>query len=146
METEPPPAPVLVGPENDTRADAVSSFDWEDVSDESGVTYILQVATKDSFAVSHIVLERVGLADSEYTIAEEEKLEPSSKESPHYWRVKAVDEAANEGEWSDIGSFHVGSRFVLSETVKRVLIGLGIAGACFFGFWLGRRTAYARRV
>jgi hypothetical protein len=146
METDSPAAPVLISPEDNTRVGAMASFDWEDVEDESGVTYTLQVATKDSFATSYIVLERVGLSDSECTLTEEEKLEPSSKESPHYWRVKAVDEAANEGEWSDVGSFYVGSRFTLSETVKKVLIGLGIAGAGFLGFWLGRRTAYARRV
>ncbi len=145
METNPPPAPVLLIPEDNTRAEAMASFDWDDVTDESGVTYTLQVAIKDSFAASHIVLEKVGLSDSEHTIAEDEKLEPSSKESPHYWRVKAVDKAANESEWSDVGPFYVGSRFILSETVKRVLIGLGIAGAGFLGFWLGRRTAYARR-
>ena len=59
--------------------------------------------------------------------------------------MKAVDGAANEGEWSEAGSFYVGSRFTLPETAKKVLIGLGIAGACFLGFWLGRRTAYAKR-
>jgi hypothetical protein len=146
METDSPPAPVLIFPEDNTRAEARVSFDWEDVNDESGVTYTLQVATKDSFAVSNIVLDKAGLTDSEYDVAEEEKLAPSSKEAPHFWRVKAVDNAANESEWSDVGSFYVGSRFTLSETVKKVLIGLGIAGAGFFGFWLGRRTAYARRV
>jgi hypothetical protein len=146
METDSPPAPVLLMPEDNTRVEARASFDWEEVNDDSGVTYTLQVATKDSFAVSNIVLEKAGLTDSEYDVAEEEKLEPSSKEASHYWRVKAVDNAANESEWSDVGSFYVGSRFTLSETVKKVLIGLGIAGAGFFGFWLGRRTAYARRV
>lgn len=145
METDSPPVTVLVLPEDKTRAEAMASFDWEDVSDESGVTYTIQIAIKDSFAASHIVLEKPGLSDSKYTLSEDEKLEPSSKEVPHYWRVKAIDEAANEGEWSDVGSFYVGSRFILSETVKRVLIGLGIAGAGFLGFWLGRRTAYARR-
>ncbi len=145
METDSPLAPVLTFPEDNTRVDARASFDWEDVNDESGVTYTLQVATKDSFAASYIMLEKMGLTDSEYDLAEEEELAPSSKEAPHYWRVKAIDNAANESEWSDVGSFYVGSRFTLSETVKRVLIGLGIAGAGFFGFWLGRRTAYARR-
>ncbi len=146
METDSPPAPILLSPEDNTRAEAMLSFDWDDVADESGVTYTLQAAIKGSFTASHIVLEKVGLSDSKYTVAEDEKLEPSSKESPHYWRVKAVDKAANESEWSDVGSFYVGSRFTLSETVKKVLIGLGIAGAGFIGFWLGRRTAYTRRV
>ncbi|MFC2024646.1 IPT/TIG domain-containing protein [Chloroflexota bacterium] len=145
VETEPPPAPELLAPSDDTRAAPAAEFDWEDVSDDSGVTYTLQVATKDSFAESQVVLEVVGLTDSEYAVAEGEELEPSSKESPHYWRVKTVDGAANESEWSAVGSFYVGSGFTLPVTVQRVLIGLAIAGAGFFGFWLGRRTAYAKR-
>jgi len=145
MEAEAPPVPVPVLPEEDTRAEAAAEFDWEDVSDDSGVTYTLQVATKDNFAASYIVLEQAGLTDSKYAVAEGEELEPSSKEAPHYWRVKAVDGAGNESEWSSVSSFYVGSRFTLPSTVVKVLIGLAIAGAGFFGFWLGRRTAYARR-
>ena len=145
VEQEAPPAPVLLSPDDGDRAEAAAEFDWEDVEDDSGVSYTLQVATKDSFAASYIVLEKAGLTGSEYELTEEEELEPSSKEAPHYWRVKAVDGAANEGEWSEVGSFYVGSRFTLPETAKKVLIGLGIAGACFLGFWLGRRTAYAKR-
>ena len=57
----------------------------------------------------------------------------------------AVDGAGNESEWSVVGSFYVGSGFTLPVTALRVLIGLAIAGAGFFGFWLGRRTAYAKR-
>jgi len=146
MEAEAPLAPELVSPEEDERAEAAPEFDWEDVSDDSGVSYTIQVATKDTFAASYIVLEQADLTDSEYDVAEDEELEPSSKESPHYWRVKAVDGADNEGEWSEVGSFYVGSSFTLPETAKKVLIGVGIVGAVFFGFWLGRKTAYARRV
>ena len=145
METEAPPAPSLLSPEDETKALATTEFDWEDVEDASGVTYTLEVATKESFTDSSIVLEKLGLTGSEYAVGEEEALEPSSQEAPHYWRVKAVDGAANESEWSAVSSFYVGSSFTLSETAKRVLIGLGIAGAGVFGFWLGRRTAYVRR-
>jgi hypothetical protein len=145
VEQQAPPAPVLLSPVDGDRAEAAAEFDWEDVTDDSGVSYTLQVATKDSFAASYIVLEKTGLTDSDYELTKSEELEPSSKESPHYWRVKAVDGAANESQWSEVGSFYVGSRFTLPETAKKVLIGLGIAGACFLGFWLGRRTAYAKR-
>ena len=146
METEAPLASVLLLPEDDTKTGAAANFDWEDVTDPSGVTYTLQVATRDNFAASYLVLEKAGLIASEYAIAEEEELEPSSKEAPHYWRVKAVDGASNEGEWSDVSSFYVGSSFTLPDTVRKVLIGLAIAGAGFLGFWMGRRTAYSRRV
>jgi len=146
MESEAPPTPVLLLPEDNTKAEAETHFDWEDITDPSGVTYTLQVATKDNFAASYIVLEKTGLTDSEYAVIEGEELEPSSKEAPHYWRVKAVDGASNESEWSAVRSFYVGSSFTLPNTVRNVLIGLGVAGAGFFGFWLGRRTAYSRRI
>ena len=146
MESEAPPTPALLLPEDNTKAEAEAHFDWEDITDPSGVTYTLQVATKDNFAASYIVLEKTGLTDSECTVIEGEELEPSSKESPHYWRVKAVDGASNESEWSAVRSFYVGSSFTLPNTVRNVLIGLGVAGAGFFGFWLGRRTAYSRRI
>jgi len=140
-----PPAPDLLMPENNTKSEAAARFKWEEVEDDSGVTYILQVATKDSFSDSHIVLEKTGLDDAEYDIAEGEELEASSKEAPHYWRVKAVDGAGNESDWSETGTFYVGSSFTLPATAQKVLIGLAIAGAGFFGFWIGRRTAYAKR-
>jgi hypothetical protein len=138
--------PQLLLPEEDSKSPAAVEFDWEDVEDDSGVSYVLQVATKGNFAASALVLEKVDLEDSEYDITEEaEELGPNSKESPYYWRVKAVDGAANESDWSEVGSFYVGSSFTIPETARKVLIGVAIFGAGFFGFWLGRRTAYARR-
>ena len=146
MESEAPPIPALLLPEEDTKAEAAASFDWEDVTDPSEVTYTLQVATKENFTTASIVLEKEELTDSEYKITEGEELEPSSKEAPHYWRVKAIDRASNESEWSTPRSFYVGSSFTLPNWVKNLLIGVGIGAAVFLGFWLGRRTAYSRRV
>jgi hypothetical protein len=145
MELEAPPVPELLLPAGNSRAEADTYFDWEDVDDPSGVTYTLQVATKRSFASPSVVLEEAELIDSEYTVTEEQRLEPSSKEAPHYWRVKAVDGASNGGEWSEPRSFYVGSSFTLPTNARNALIGIGIGGAVFFGFWLGRRTAYSRQ-
>jgi len=146
MESKAPPAPALLSPEDGAKAEAKAHFDWEGVDDPSGITYTLQVATKDSFTASFLVLEREGLTDSKYAITPEEELEPASREAPYYWRVKAIDGASNESEWSAVSSFYVTSPFTLSPTVRNVLIGVGVTGAVFFGFWLGRRTAYSRRV
>ena len=146
MESEAPPVPVLVLPEDGSKAEAMAYFDWEDAADPSGVSYSLQVATSEGFTPSSIVLEKEELTDSEYTTTEQEELSPSTREAPHYWRVKATDGAANSSEWSQAGSFYVSSSFVISGTVKNVLIGIAIGAAVFFGFWLGRRTAYKRRV
>jgi len=146
MESEAPPVPVLVLPEDGSKAEAMAYLDWEDAADPSGVSYSLQVATSKGFTPSSIVLEKEGLTDSEYTVSEAEELSPSTREAPHYWRVRATDGAANSSEWSEAGSFYVSSSFVIPGRVKNALIGIGIGAAVFFGFWLGRRTAYKRRV
>ena len=146
MESEAPPVPVLLLPEDGSKAEAMTYFDWEDAADPSGVSYSLQVATSEGFTPSSIVLEKEGLTDSEYTTSEAEEFSPSTREAPHYWRVKSTDGAANSSEWSEAGSFYVASSFVIPGSVKNALIGIGIGAAVFFGFWLGRRTAYKRRV
>jgi len=146
MESAAPPVPVLVLPEDGSKAEAMAYLDWEDAADPSGVSYTLQVATSAGFTPSSIVLEKNGLTDSEYTVSEAEELSPSTREAPHYWRVKATDGAANSSEWSEAGSFYVSSSFVIPGNVRNVLIGIAFGAAVFFGFWLGRRTAYKRRV
>jgi len=57
--------PVLLLPENDSKAEAITHFDWEEVTDPSGVTYTLQVATSPGFTPSSIVLDKDGLTDSD---------------------------------------------------------------------------------
>jgi hypothetical protein len=89
-------------------------------------------------------LEREGLTSSDYLLTVEEKLSPTKKDAPYYWRVKAVDGASNGSGWSTPASFYVSSGFAITGTTKNVLIGLGIAGGVFLGFRLGsRRTAYS---
>jgi len=70
----------------------------------------------------------------------EEKLAAVKKEAPYYWRVKAVDGDANDGEWSALASFYVG--FSMSGWLIYTLIGVAVLVAAFLAFWLGRRTAY----
>lgn len=136
-----PPAPALLLPEMETKAEARTYFDWEDVTNLSPpITYYLQVASDKDF--KSIVLEKEGLADSEYALPEEEKLPAAKKEAPYHWRVKAVDNVANEGEWSAPGSFYVGFTFALPGFVVYTLVGLGVLVVGFLAFWLGRRTAY----
>ncbi|MFB0557246.1 MAG: IPT/TIG domain-containing protein, partial [Dehalococcoidia bacterium] len=146
MESEAPPTPELLLPEllpqEASRAEAETYFYWEDVTDDSlPVTYTLQVATNEDFTSASIVLAKEGLTDSEYAIAEEEKLEPRKKETPYYWRVKATDSASNESEWSAPGSFYIGG-FFWPSWIIHLWWGLGALGAGFLGFWLSKRTAY----
>jgi hypothetical protein len=143
MESEAPPAPRLKLPEEGNRAEAETRFDWEGVTDDSlPLTYTLQVATDEGFASDSIVLEKGGLTNSDYAITKgEEKLKPRTKEAPYYWRVKAIDGASNESQWSAPGLFYVGSRFVMPRGAIYALIAIGVG---FLAFWLGRRTAYSR--
>jgi len=115
-------------------------FDWEVVTDPSGVTYTLQVTANVDF--SSIILEKTGLTFSEYVITKEERLRSTKKEAPYYWRVKAVDGATNESDWSTPGSFYVGFSFEMPTWATVSLIVLGALLIGFVAFRLGRRTAY----
>jgi hypothetical protein len=136
-----PPAPELLLPEMDTEAEAEVYFDWKDVTSLSPpITYYLQVGSDEDFTT--ILLEKQ-LADSEYTLTEEEKLAAVKKEVPYYWRVKAIDETTNESDWSIPESFHVGFSFALPGWAIFTLIGIGAVLIGFLAFWFGRRTAYS---
>jgi hypothetical protein len=142
MESEAPPAPTLLLPEADDKAKGEAYFDWEDVDDDSGVTYTLWIASDAGF--SQVVLEKDGLTDSEYTLTEEEKLESVGKDEPYYWSVKAIDGASNEGPWANAWSFRVG--FQWPKFVGWPLYTLlGFVGLLLFilGFWMGRRSVLA---
>jgi hypothetical protein len=134
MESQAPPKPTPLLPEDGINVEAVTSFDWNDVDDLSGVTYTFQVAS--------IVLEKTGLTSSEYTITEEEQLEPVSEDDPYYWRVKVIDGASNESV-SEIRSFYSGFQWPdFIGWPLYTVIGIGGLLLIIFGFWLGRRTAY----
>jgi hypothetical protein len=141
MEAQAPGKPQLVLPETGTKTKSLTEFDWESVEDPSGVTYDLQVATSEDFAAASIVLDIEGLTDSEYTItAKEEALPSRSEEEPYYWRVRAIDGASNTGAWSDVSNFHVG--FAWPDWIIHLWWGLGVIGAIFLGYFLGKRRAY----
>ncbi len=140
MESTAPPIPVPLKPEMDSKAEAEAYFDWKDVTDPSGVTYTLQIASDEDF--TSIVLEKKGLTDSEYTITKKEELKSVSKKAPYYWRVKAIDDASNESGWSGTGSFYVGFYLVMPQWAIYTLGGIGALLLGFLGFWVGRKTAY----
>ena len=140
MESMAPPMPALLLPEDASEAEAEVYFDWEKVDDPSGVVYTLQVASDTDFAA--IVLEKEGLTSSDYFTTEAEGLQPTAKGAPYYWRVKAIDGASNESEWSAPMSFYVGSVFALPNWALYTLIGIGVLLVGFLTFWIGRRTAY----
>ncbi|MFC1970472.1 IPT/TIG domain-containing protein [Chloroflexota bacterium] len=134
-----PPAPELLLPGADSKAKAQAQFDWDDVTSLSlPITYNLQVSADDDF--SSISLQKKGLSDSEYTLTEDEQLPAVKKEAPYYWRVKAVDSAGNESEWSNPRPFYVGSVFELTGWILYTLVAIGGLILLFIVFRLGRRT------
>jgi hypothetical protein len=151
MESVRPPEPVISVPETGTKASRPVRFDWKDVKDDSGVVYALQVSTDNRF--NHIVVEKEGLTTSEYILSSNETLKSVVKTSPYYWRVKARDNAGNEGDWSQEQSFYLGFVLTLPNgnpdmTLSAlwiyliVLIAISVVG---FAFWLGRYTIQRRR-
>ncbi len=139
MESDAPPIPVPLLPETGTKAKSQAYFDWGDVTDPSGVTYTLQIASDANFTTT--VLEREGLTASEYTITKEEKLPSTTKEAPYYWRVRAVDGASNESQWSTPRSFYVGFSMPSWALYTIIVIGALLLGV--LGFWLSRRTTHS---
>jgi len=138
MESDAPPLPVPLLPEVATTVEAEAHFDWGDVADPSGMTYTLQIGTDANF--STIVLEKKGLTQSEYTIPTGETLEPTGMDAPYYWRVRAVDNAANEGKWTIPVLFYADhSQGITPSWTLYLWIGLGALLLGILGFWVLRR-------
>ena len=139
MESTPPPTPSGLTPSALNRENARPIFIWQSVTDPSGVSYHLQIGSDASFDT--IVLEKEGLTTTQYTVAKSEKLKATGKESPYYWRVKAIDLASNEGQWSTPASFYVS---FIADWVKYTLIGLGATVGAILIFWMGMITGRRR--
>ncbi len=143
VEATPPPIPAPLLPEMGVKAKTPVIFDWENVTVAvAPVSYTLQVATDDKFTQSSIVLERTDLASSEYVTTEAESLELAARETAYYWRVRAIDAAENEGEWTGAGEFYVSRPFSVPKWAMYTMLGLGGLVLFILGYWMGRRTAY----
>ncbi|MFQ6121667.1 MAG: IPT/TIG domain-containing protein [Dehalococcoidales bacterium] len=143
VESTPPPVPTPLLPEMGVKVKSPISFDWEDVTDESlPVTYTLQIASNRDFSDASMVLEKAELTESEYTVTPEEELKLVPQEAPYYWRIRAIDGALNEGDWTGAGIFYVTAPFGMPSWALYALIGLGGLLLFIIGYWLGRRTAY----
>jgi hypothetical protein len=136
MESTPPPVPGLLLPTTETKTDPQASLTWQAVSDPSGVTYALQISLKPDF--STVVLGKQNLTLPQYTLTSIEKLAPTPADGFYYWRVKAIDGAANESAWSAASKFYVSS---FPDWAMKAAIGVGALFFALFFFWLGRKTA-----
>jgi len=141
VESTPPEAPLPLLPEMDTKANSEAEFDWTDVSDASlPMTYELQVATNSQFTTDSIMVSKIGLTTSTYTLTDENELESAGEDAPYYWRVKAKDAASNSSEWTSGTRFTVGVSFSMPGWLIYTLIAIGAVLIFFLGLWLGRRS------
>ena len=87
LDTIAPSSPTLFSPPNNSiSSQSIPSFDWNDVSDPSGVSYIIQISSDVKFSS---ILYVGSTINSDLT-------KPFFKDGiPYYWRVFAVDGAGN---------------------------------------------------
>ena len=112
MESDPAPIPELISPPDGgrmgLRGKVTPTFEWSEVSDDSGVRYSLQIATSENVTASGEFVDPMvsvaGLVETSYTLEETEALPLGT----YYWIVQAVDGAENESGWTVARSFRVG--------------------------------------
>ena len=145
MESTPPPMPTLTSPSNGGWVGLVGrvtpTFEWSEVSDESGVHYSLQIATSDNVTATgefaHPMVSVADIVGTNYTLNATDALTYGT----YYWIVQAVDGAGNERGWTAAHSFRAGLlpmwAFILIIVAIVVLI-----GALVYSFVIRRRYYY----
>lgn len=106
MESNPPPTPTLISPASKSQlgfmGEVTPTFEWSEVSDDSGVRYSLHVAASADLAASSVIVSVTDLTEGSYTPTE------ALPYGTYYWIVQAVDGADNESGWTAARSFRVG--------------------------------------
>jgi hypothetical protein len=95
MEDQPPLAPDPVQPRGERfgmMGSKVVKFEWSEVTDESGVTYTLEIARDLNFFPLEPGMRKTELTKTNCLI--------SMPPGTYYWRVRAVDLAGNESQWA----------------------------------------------
>ena len=115
MESDPPPIPELISPPDRSRVGfrgkVTPTFEWSEVSDESGVRYCLQISTSANVTTTGEFADPMvpvaGLVETSYTLEDTEETD-ALPYGTYYWIVQAVDGAENESGWTVARSFRVG--------------------------------------
>ena len=106
MESGPPDVPELISPPDGgrvgLRGKVTPTFEWSEVSDDSGVYYSLQIATSANFTASSVIVSVTDVIEASYTMTE------ALPYGTYYWIVQAVDGAENESVWTTAYSIRVG--------------------------------------
>ncbi len=109
-------SPTLLSPEMGHVSSGQQRFTWEPVSNQSGITYELQVSADPGFGFAYgkldgqqILLDKDHLAASEYTMTETETVNLLKSANVFYWRVRAMDSIGVRGDWSGVRTFSITS-------------------------------------
>jgi len=139
MESLAPAKPTLSSPVNASRVGLfgkqTATFTWSAVTDDSGVSYSLQIGTSADFA--QVLISKTGLTEVTYTLAGAEALDYGS----YYWRVKAIDGARNDSGWTTAYSFK-SALLPLWAFIAIVALIVVLIGALVFVFGIRRRGGY----
>ena len=145
MESDPPDKPELTSPPDESRVGFIGSvrptFEWSEVSDDSGVYYSLQIAVSANFNTTEEFVDPIfsvdGLVGGNYTLDETEALPYGT----YYWIVQAVDGAENESGWTEAQSFRAGLLPLWAFIVIIVVI-VVLIGTLVYFFVIRKRVRY----
>jgi len=139
MESVSPPIPVLTKPADGSRAGFVGkvtpAFEWSAVTDPSGVSYNLEIATSEDFTEPLVAV--TGLTGANYTLPDDEALAYGT----YYWRVTAIDGARNDSGWTAPYSFRSGF-FPLWASIATIVLIVVLIGFLVYVFAIKRRRYY----
>ena len=147
MEGTPPDEPTPNSP-IDTRTGFFGSFTgricptfkWSNVTDPSGIaSYDLQIYHGDNSTISiPVPIKAVSFQGDivAYSLPEEHALAYGS----YYWKVRAIDGAGNEGNWTEAKSFHAG--FLPQWAMITIAAGLLLV-VILVGIFIRRRMGYS---
>jgi len=148
VESTPPLAPSTTLPAEGSRVTKDAHFEWQVVTDPSGVSYTIEIAGDPKF--TNLIMSQANLLTSYIDVTDDSKMLPG-RDAPYYWRVKAVDRASNESAWSPVSSFYKGHTLItiltnMPDWVKYVLICLGLVLFGFLFFWIGHTIKRLRNL
>jgi hypothetical protein len=144
MESVPPGTPELVSPSDGSRVGFIGrlvrpTFEWSEVSDDSGVYYSLQIAASSNVTTdgnfTDPLVSVTGIVGTNYT------LEKTLSYGTYYWIAQAVDGAGNAGNWTAARSFHAGVVPLWAFILIIVAI-VAVIGTLVYFFIIRRRIYY----
>jgi len=106
VDTVPPAPPTLLSPfKGENMNDNTPTLVWNNVSENSlPVVYTIYLDNEDTFSDPLVCSTTV---ENWSTTGTSSVTIPTLSDGVYYWKVKARDNAGNEGDWSEVRSFRV---------------------------------------